>query len=314
MESSIPQLILNENLFRKADIDPTNPENIPETWEDVGKIGGEIFEKIGRDEDGNIVYEGWDWAYNNRISWRRQDVRTLMAHYGAKFVNDDGEIVVDSPEAIKAIQTMKDMIHKHKTGDPNSLPGAEGRDWQIHNGFMALGRFPGGELTNMVAPEDTKDQLKVYPFPKPADREKVVTIRSHTFMVNGSISEKKQLEAWKFINFLTTKKFKTLVGSMGQISARMMVPEFDKPWFETEWFENKKAELHSLQSQPIEALANGKAVWASGSELYGTEEAVLKADEIADVVAEEMERVIFTNSDVEEALKRAKARIESILN
>ena len=310
LEYDVPALIVNEKLFRMAGIDPTKEENIPKTWKEVGEIGGKIFAAIGK-ENGKVVYEGWDWAYHYRRSWQRVVIRTILAQYGAKFVNEKGEVVIDSPEAIRAFQMMKDMIHKYKTGDPTATPGAEGRDWQMFNGRLAMGRFLAGEITRMVSPPEVAKYLKVYTYPKPADRERIVTVRTHAWMVNGKISKEKQLEAWKFINFLT-KKWKHFA-IVGFNPARIKQPGLDVPWYKTDWFKEQMQKYPSLKAIPFETLEKGDVIWLNMHQLYGTDEAVLRADEIADIVADAQERIIFKGEDVEKALKEAKKEIERIL-
>ena len=302
-------LIVNEKLFRMAGTEPIE-ENIPKHWDEFGEIGGKIFETIGKDEKGNVVYEAFDWSYSERITWRRDDLRTIFAQYGAKFVDKNGNVVVDSPEAIKAITMMKDMIHKYKTGDPNAIPGAEGRDWQVFNGTIAMGVFPGGEIIKMVASPDVKDYLSVYPFPYPRGYEQVIPVRGHVYMVNGSISEEKQIEAWKFINFLTTRWQDLSV--VGQMPPRMYLPN-GVAWFETDWYKQQVNNYQTLQHLPLVELAEGRGVWQIGYDLYGTDKARLYADEITDIVGDAMERIIFRNLDVETELKKAKREIEILL-
>lgn len=311
LEYNVPGLTVNRRLLEMSGLDPDDPENIPKTWEDVGRIGGRIFAEIGRDSSGNIVYEGWDWPYHFRRDWQRNEIRTVFAQFGAAFVTADNRVVVDSPEAVAALQMMRDLIREYETGDPNALPGAEGRDWQIFEGTMALGRFVAGELPKMVAAGDVAEQLEVHPYPQPGHRDPVLTVRSHSLMVNGRISERKQLEAWKFVNFLT-QRWQELA-QVGFNPSRIRQPDLDVPWYETDWFKQQQTEIATLQSIPIEILARGDVVWEIGPELFGTPESQLRANEITDHVAEAMEAIIFGGEEVESALTAARREIERML-
>ncbi len=302
-------LLINEKLFRMAGIEPT-PENIPEHWDEVCTIGGDIFEAIGKNEKGITIYEAFDWEYAYRAAWRRDDLRTIFAQYGAKFVDENGNVVVDSPQAVEAVTMMRDMINKCKTGDPNARPGGEDRSWQLFNGTLAMGVFPGGEIYKTSAAEDVVDYLKVYQFPYPRGYEQVIPVRGHVFMVNGSISEEKQIEAWKFINYLTQQWQEQAV--LGQMPPRMLLPN-GTPWYETDWFKEQTDKYQSLRNLPLNELAEGKGVWQIGYELYGTDEARLLADEITDIVGDAVDRIIFMNLDVEPQLKEAKKEIEILL-
>ncbi len=310
LEYDIPGLTVNEALLKKAGIDPS--EAIPEYWDELGEVAGKVFSAIGTDESGNVVYEGWDWPYSNRRAWQRNEIRTVFAQYGARFVDEDGNVLVDSPEAVEAMTMMRDLVLKYKTGDPNALPGAEGRDWQIFGGTMAYGRFLAGEVAKMVAGEDVRDNLYIYPYPQVRGKNKVVTVRTHAWKVNADLSPKEQYEAWRFVNFLTQRWEELAI--MGFNPVRIDQPNLDVPWYETEWFKQKVQEVQSLQAIPFDLLASGAVVWEIGSGLYGTKEAQLRNDEITDVVANAQERIIFRGDDVQTALTDARKQIEGMMS
>jgi len=309
LEYDVPGLVVNKKLFEMAGID-AGVANVPRTWKEVGQVGGKIFRSIGKKGD-KVVYEGWDWAYHYRESWQRVHIRTAFAQYGAKFLSSDGKVVVDSPQAIEAMQMMKDMIYKYKTGDPSAIPGAEGYDWELFNGRLAMGRFLAGEITKMVAAKDVVDSIEVYRFPKPTGRKGIVTVRTHAWVVNGSIPKRKQVEAWKFINFMTKKWHDFSI--MGFNPARMIQPDVGGPWYLSAWFKDQQKKYQSIREIPYDTLAKGEVVWETSKELYGTQEGVLRADEITDIVARAQERIIFKNEDVAKNLKQAKKEIEQAM-
>lgn len=308
-EYVVPGLVVNKKLFNMAGLNPMDSNNIPTNWREVGEIGGKIFQAIGI-ENGEVKYEGWDWYYY-RDSWQRVVLRTIFAQYGAAFVDSNGQIVVDSPEAVEALTMMKDMIHKYKTADPSATPGAEGLDWQIFNGRVAMGRFLAGEITKMVAAEDTKDDIMMTQYPAPEGKTKILPVRTHSWCVNGSSSERNQLEAWKFINFMTQRWEHFAI--TGQNQPRIMQPDLDVPWFESEWFKEQQKKYQSIQLFPFETLAKGNVVYQTGEKLYGTDESVLRADEITDIVSDAMERIILKGDDVQPSLTQARKEIEQIM-
>ncbi len=309
LEYDVPGLIVNKKLFEMAGLD-TGAANIPGTWDEVGEVGGKIFEAIGK-EGGEVVYEGWDWAYHYRESWQCVHIRTAFAQYGAAFLNSNGEVVVDSPQAIEAMQMMKDMIYKYKTGDPNAIPGAEGYDWQLFNGRLAMGRFLAGEITKMVTAEEVTPHIEVYRWSKPAGKETIVTVRTHAWMVNGRTPKRNQVESWRFINFMT-KRWQDF-SIIGFNPARMIQPDVGGPWYESPWFKEQQQKYQSIREIPYDALAKGNVVWETSKKLYGTDEGVLRNDEITDAVARAQERIIFKDEDVAENLQQAKKEIERML-
>ena len=219
--------------------------------------------------------------------------------------------MVDSPQAIEAMQMMKDMIHKYKTGDPNTIPGAEGYDWQLFNGRLAMGRFLAGEITKMVTAEEVTPHIEVYRWPKPAGRETIVTVRTHAWIVNGRTPMRNQVESWRFINFMT-KKWQDF-SVIGFNPARMIQPDVGGPWYESSWFKQQQAQYQSIREMPFDALAKGDVVWETSKKLYGTDEGVLRNDEITNAVSRAQERIIFKNEDVATNLQQAKKEIERML-
>jgi ABC-type glycerol-3-phosphate transport system substrate-binding protein len=305
----VPGVVVNKQLFNKAGLNPNDPNNLPTNWKEMGEIGGKIFGAIGT-EGGEVKYEGWDWYYY-RDSWQRVVLRTIFAQYGAAFVNSDGEVVIDSPEAVEALTMMRDMIHKYETGDPAATPGAEGLDWQIFNGTIAMGRFLHGQIAKTVSAPEVKEHIMLAKYPSPEGKTKVLPVRTHSYCVNGKSSERKQLEAWRFINYMTQNWKQFAIG--GQNPARIIQPDLEVPWYESDWFKEQQQKYQSIRDFPIETLAKGNVVYQTGRKLYGTDEAVLRADEITDIVADAQERIIMKGESVEKALGAAKEEIERIL-
>lgn len=304
-EYPVGGLQVNKKLFRKAGIDPE--KNRPRTWDEVGIIGGKIF-KTGK-EGGQINYEGFDWGFYHS-SWERVQIRTIFAQYGAAFVNGEGEAVVDTPQAIEAFQMMKDMIYKYKTGDPNVVVGADNAGWQFAYGNLAMHTGIGGPFQKLMI-EPGKVDLLALPYPHPKGREPVLRTRTHGWIVNKNISERRIHEAWKFINFLT-KQWKYDLRLMLN-SPRIFIPGLDKPWYETDWFKKKMEEEPLYKGIPYDDLREGRGIWvALSKELYGTDEAVLRSDEITDVVVEAYEKMIFKDIEAEKVLDEAKKRLQQL--
>jgi hypothetical protein len=109
-----------------------------------------------------------------------------------------------------------------------------------------------------------------------------------------------------------TKKWKDF-SIIGFNPARMIQPDVGGPWYQSAWFKEQQKKYQSIAEIPYDALAKGNVVWETGNKLYGTEEAVLRNDEITNVVARAQERIIFKNEDVEKNLKQAKKEIERML-
>jgi hypothetical protein len=93
----------------------------------------------------------------------------------------------------------------------------------------------------------------------------------------------------------------------------MIQPDVGGPWYQSDWFKEQQQKYQSIREIPYDALAAGNVVWETSKKLYGTDEGVLRNDEITDAVARAQERIIFTDGDVAENLKQAKTEIERML-
>ncbi len=102
---STKALFWNKDLFKQAGLDPETP---PKTWEEEIEFAKIITEKTGIPGYGlpaktfdNTMHQFMHWVYTNN----------------GKVIDDEGNIVMDSPEVLAALQAYKDIT-------PYSVEGA----------------------------------------------------------------------------------------------------------------------------------------------------------------------------------------------
>lgn len=303
---------VNWELMERAGLERTE-DNIPKTWDDIGRLGSIVFEQAKADQSasgGGLEYEGFDFPLYHK-SWQRHRVSTLLAQFGARIIDENNQVVVDSPEAVAAFEVFGRMYNDYSTGDPNIVIDAQDFFFQFGAGTSAIVNGIAGGLQLLSAKPEVAPNIGCYDYIQPKGLEPTVPVQAHAWVVNTNLSEAKQLEAWKFVNYLTQQWQEPATWSINP--ARIYQPGVDKPWFETDWFKEQMVAKPALESIPFDALMEGDIVWVTVSDsLFGTDEAVLRNIEIRDELVIAQEEIIFKGVPVEKALADAKSRLQRL--
>lgn len=115
-EVSAFQFWINNDQFKAAGLDPV--ANFPKTWADVATFGAKIQNAAGGSKEGIAL------SLNSTVrdslvfdSWARQAGNGL-------FSNDGKTSYVNSPAAVRALQTWGDLVNVSKISDPSLGPTA----------------------------------------------------------------------------------------------------------------------------------------------------------------------------------------------
>lgn len=115
-EISTYQFWVNDQHFANAGLDPV--KDFPKTWADVATVGALIQDAPGGPAEGVAL------SLNNQV----RDVLVLDAMTrqagGMLFGPDGSESFVNSPEAVRALQTWGDLANDHGVNDPALGPTA----------------------------------------------------------------------------------------------------------------------------------------------------------------------------------------------
>lgn len=178
-------LVYNEDLFKKAGINKS-PTNWDELIEDAGRI-----QVLGK--DGEIIMAGIAMGTASNIE-HFSDI------FGLLLVLNGGDIMkLDEPEAVGALEAYRRFAEAPNNTWSEAMPNAVSAFIQQQ---VAMIIVPSWEILTIKGTNpDLK--LKVVPIPKPPGGKQASLA---TYWVEGvSKMSKNQLEAWKFLKFLTEK-------------------------------------------------------------------------------------------------------------
>ncbi|MBI4973875.1 sugar ABC transporter substrate-binding protein [Candidatus Roizmanbacteria bacterium] len=182
-------LVYNEDLFKKAGINKS-PTNWDELIEDANRI-----QVPGK--EGEIITAGIAIGTASNIE-HFSDI------FGLLLVLNGGDIMkLDEPEAVGALEAYRRFAEAPNNTWSEALPNAVSAFIQQK---VAMIIVPSWEILTIKG-TDPDLKLKVVPIPKPPGGKQASLA---TYWVEGvSKMSKNQLEAWKFLKFLTEKETMT---------------------------------------------------------------------------------------------------------
>ncbi|MBS3765396.1 sugar ABC transporter substrate-binding protein [Candidatus Bipolaricaulota bacterium] len=215
-------LIYNKDLFREAGLDPEDP---PETWDELHSYAEKI-DNLGK----NI--NGFGLAADKFTSTTSQFLNFLYAN-GGRVVNEEGEVVLDQPEAIEAMDFYANKLPEVSESSP--------MEWRRED---LIKPFEDGKIGmyidhvhNAKSASDSGIDVGIAFIPGgPAEGAP----RSASVQVTDSIaipaqSENKE-EAWEFIKYMTSfdkqAEWDKKLGFIPPIKKEMELEAFDTWYWE----------------------------------------------------------------------------------
>jgi len=224
---SIPALFYNADLFRAAGLDPAKP---PRNIDDVASAA----QAIKANGDHGIYFGAVDSGKSDYLT------QSILNSAGTSIVGNDGEILIDTPEAIEALTKVQ------KLTNDGVQPAVQIDD--------ALAAFSSGKLGMFVATtayaknlSDAAEgnfELLSTGFPSFGAAAAAPT-HSGAGLVVLSKDEKKQQAAWEFMKFMTSKEGYTIITEqLGYLPLRSDI--VDDPAYLADYFAKDKLLLPSL--------------------------------------------------------------------
>jgi ABC-type glycerol-3-phosphate transport system substrate-binding protein len=192
-------MVINDKIFKEAGLDPE--KDYPKTWEEVGTIGA----KLAKVTDGKFERQGFAW---NLLTggWTMLLYSPLVYQLGGSILSDDDKgktCALNSPEGIKALETMQDMYYKYKAGAPGiNLSTAQDAMVDFVQERVAMWILGPWAVPTFASNPEVVKNYRIIPLPRMTGAKRdVIMLSSWVWVVNAKASAEKQAEAWKFTNY-----------------------------------------------------------------------------------------------------------------
>ncbi|GAB2556495.1 ABC transporter substrate-binding protein [Gracilibacillus alcaliphilus] len=276
---STPIVFINGGLFEEAGLDPNDP---PETWEEVKEYALQIKEKTGKDGFGLEPDNGWV-------------TDSVFFSNGADIMTEDrSEAVFASEKGIEAIEIWKDIYNSgaHATGSTTEVPeqfmagnlGMYITSTALHSGFKAAAEAGGWELYGAGLPQ-FGDQPSI-----PVNSGSALAVRPD--------SPEKKAATWEFIKYVTGPEgYTTITEQIGYLPLRTDLAE-DPNYLQGFVEEHPLYQINLAQLEHIRPAT----IWPGE---VATEASTIFRDAIVEAVS--------TEADVTKTLKNAEENINILL-
>ncbi|OGK10995.1 MAG: hypothetical protein A2W80_07750 [Candidatus Riflebacteria bacterium GWC2_50_8] len=127
-QSTCVAMFYNRQMFKDAGLLPEDPNApvVPQTWEEFIEVGKKLTDK-SKDQ--------YAFAMTNTLWWNLP----FFNSYGARIVSEDGKkCVIDSDDAVKALEMMASLVSEHKIEAGAWRPGAISPEQGFVNGKYAM--------------------------------------------------------------------------------------------------------------------------------------------------------------------------------
>ncbi len=182
------QLFYNKTLFDAAGIDPP-----PADWEDESWNWDAFLEKAIALTDKEAGVWGWQVKTGFRAWW------IWVTANGGTFFNEEGsECLLNSPEAVEALQFLGDLIHVHEVAPPLDVASEMGSGELFQSGVTAMETWwPAiGRMRTNIA-----DKFEWNVAPHPAGKAGKSTSGGGTGHTVSAFTQQPD-ESWEFLKFL----------------------------------------------------------------------------------------------------------------
>ncbi|MFD2615756.1 ABC transporter substrate-binding protein [Terrilactibacillus laevilacticus] len=182
-------------LFYRKDIIPQS--EVPKTWDQLQKVAEKYKNKNGLQYGYLMQAKQYEGLVCNAVEF--------IASYGGEFINRKGEVVINSPEAIKGLQKMVDIAHSNIVpGNVNTFTEVESHTAFVENESPFI-----RDWAYLYALSNDKTQSKIVGkvgvAPLPAgDKGSVSALGG--WQLGISKFSKHPKEAWEFVKFMTGKE------------------------------------------------------------------------------------------------------------
>ncbi|MCC7104931.1 MAG: hypothetical protein IT307_07290 [Chloroflexi bacterium] len=189
-------MMINIRLFKEAGLDPV--KDAPKTWDDVAKLN-KILTK--RDAAGRITQKGFEftWARPDQISSYFQQ---LVRQAGGEVLKDGVTPLFNSPEGVKAMQTLKDVSVDPKVTQVSATSPVQ--DFAMEQNAMHMFGPNGAMFVEAINPK-MKGNYTYGRLPQINPDKPFAILVDFNLVVHGKAAEDKKKVAHDFIHYMATQ-------------------------------------------------------------------------------------------------------------
>lgn len=184
-------MFYNEDAFVKAGLDP---DHAPDTWEEMIEIG----KKLTQDTDGDGVNDRYAMMF-----WTNgfYGIAPFLWDNGGQLLSQDGKyVVLTSPEMVKTINMLRDLVFKYKIM-PQTWTDWEGGQAFL-TGKLAFGFFTSAAIS--YGEQNLPWKLRIAPMPEVNGNR--YTMLAGSGLLNFTKNRKKRRAVNDFIFWLVNKE------------------------------------------------------------------------------------------------------------
>ncbi len=273
-------MFYNEDAFIKAGLDP---DQAPDTWEEMIEMG----KKLTKDTDGDGVNDQYAMMF-----WTNgfYGIAPFLWDNGGELFSRDGKsVVLTSPEMIRTVNMLRDLVFKYKIM-PRTWTDWEGGQAFL-TGKLAFGFFTSAAIS--YGEQNLPWKLRIAPMPKVNGKQ--YTMLAGSGLMNFTTNRKKRKVVNDFIFWLVNEENTLRIHeSVGYIPVRKSA--LDSLSLKAFLKDNPNFKV------PIDSLSFARPLPAH-PEFF----------KINTKIADMLERIILNNADPIEALKKAEQEINEEL-
>jgi multiple sugar transport system substrate-binding protein len=194
-------LLINNPKFTAAGL--SLEHDIPTTWDQVAALQNQLKQV---DANGRITQKGFEFRYTAGPQWMAMLFSAMVQDLGGKVVDDQGNPLFTSPEAVQAMTTWKKLVvapQISKNVQPSPYQDfADEQDVMSYGGLNAVSFAV--RLNPALANNVTFAQL-------PTSSGKPGSIKySFNYAVNNALSDVKKVVAWDYIKFTLADRARSI--------------------------------------------------------------------------------------------------------
>lgn len=218
-------MIYNKGLYREAGLDPENP---PQTWDELIEASKALTRT---NADGQPQY-GMGVSGGGEVSNLVTRLVPFIWMNGGDVLSEDGNTaILNSPEAVEAVEFYTDMLTVHKVAPPSTLQN-DGTALRRLFATETIAQYFSGQFDLPALAAEAPDiEIGVTPFPHPEGKETAGMLAGWAFLVP---SDSPRTETTlRFVEFLMQPENQGFYTDTFPASqSAMSLPRFQDPLLE----------------------------------------------------------------------------------